>query len=178
MVRNIELLNRIKSLAMKKMTVHAIARKEGIDRSLVNYYLRKLGLLKKRRGYIAEKRVSDLLTGLGQKVEMMKNNSPYDLMANGLKIDVKSSSLNTDKRGVGYYNFQLQDVTERKKIKKISEEVDLLYLVFKDSGEVFELKPTEIQCSLGLKMPSQIAKSKYFKKMKYIGNIGSIPVNQ
>ena len=115
------------------LSIHKLSRVFAIHRRTVMFHLRQNGfVLPERLGKDVERAVARRLSESGAVVTTQPENAPYDLLVDGLRVDVKSASRSRHRGGTRYI-FQLQDVTERKKVKAFDESVDYFYLAFLDA---------------------------------------------
>ena len=153
------------------VSILQIARELGVCPSSVRYHLKRDGFSpNKILGKDQEKMVTTLEEINGKKVTIMPIHHPFDLLIDGVRVDVKSarpSKVKLQKR----YLFQLQDLTQRKVVKKLKDLIDTYYLVFKDTGEVWSLGAEFVNCKSSLSIGIPMERSKYYRFLTKVGNI-------
>lgn len=115
-----------------------IAKNLDCTRWAIEWVIRKKSKMRNHLGFEIEDLVFNKLTKSGYSVTQSEyRTSPYDLMVNGKRIDVKCAHKTFDKySNRERYCFQLQDITNRKSEKKLNEEIDEFYFVFLDEKNI------------------------------------------
>lgn len=142
---------------------YEIARKFNVSRSNVCSLLKRHGIQRRHLGDDVELEVMNFLIDKGKRVEHLEGNSPYDLLVNGKKIDVKSASLSYDKwNKKNSYVFQLQDRWNRTESKDLQNKVDYFYLVFLsiENRPIYILDSKDVEAKQTLRIYEHL-KTKY-----------------
>lgn len=117
--------------------------------------LRKYGILRRALGRDVEDEVAIWTCHFASSCFKMPGDCPFDLLVNGVRVNVKSSSLG--KRG---YSFAIRHKQSKSDYHK---HVDEFYLVFLGSPgrPVYRLPSSYVNVSYGIGIPVDISQSKY-----------------
>ena len=151
-------------------SINKIARFLKVERTTILWHLKRRGLANKHPGRIIEEEVANWLKQRKKTVVAQRGDWPFDLLVDGEKIDVKSTSQQADRWG---YRFQLQCLKERKQPKDLYLSVDKYYLVFLDLPDrpIYSLESHLVeQYQQMLMLPLGLNSKKY--PLQFIGYLG------
>lgn len=111
------------------LSTYQIAKILGAKPDTIKHNLMNSGGLRKAPGVDIEEKVLIWLKKKGYTVLAQKGDAPYDLLVDGIKVDVKSAHVCKDR---DYFKYQFDIIHKQNKNKDIISKIDELYLVFLD----------------------------------------------
>lgn len=128
------------------LSVYQLAKVYGVPRVNINATLRSRGVLRRTLGYDVENEVYEWLKKKGMNLERQRGDAPFDILCDGMRVDVKSAHLSLG----GRYYFAI--VHEANKGKNYRDAIDYFYLVFldKQNRPIYRLETTSVFVRRGL----------------------------
>jgi len=145
------------------LSTRQIAREFGANPSSVKKSLKVRGVLRPSPGKDIERDVWFWLVGQANSLMRVKGDRPFDLLADGERIDVKSA-----KECQGRYTFALH----HKDSKRTESVADWYWLVLKDRTHrpIYRCRPSDIQAKLNFNIPLERIVSE--ERFEFVGFLG------
>lgn len=145
------------------LSTYQIAQLMNTKQNNIYKNLRYYGVIREALGLSEERQVINYLRSIGYEIEeQIRGDAPYDALIQGYRVDIKSANLATNNR----YYFE---ISHRNSNKDYKTEVDWFTLLFKDTGEIYNLNIKDINVKTTLSIPMKISTSKY--PLKYVGSL-------
>lgn len=131
------------------LSTYQLAEKYGVKQDTVKHSLYARGVVRKALGHGVENEVCRWLKEKGVNVEHQKGDAPFDMLCDGVRIDVKSAHLGMSS---GYSRYHFAIVHESSKGKNYRDKVDYFYLVFldKENRPIYKLATSSVFVQRGL----------------------------
>lgn len=152
-------------------STYQIAKKFNRTPANIALVLKYWGVPRRHLGDDIEIKVMNWLEDRGHEVIRQGGKSPYDLLVNNQKIDIKSAHETYDKWNKKYsYSFQLQSMPNRTYLKNFKKEIDSFYLVFlnEDKVPMYKLLSKDVEATQTLRIFSHLIKKYPLKLVGYL----------